>query len=127
MDRHLLRLNEKDPYLSLHFIMLFVRDQERSLRFYVDQLGFRLIVDQIIPTGSRWIEVGPPDGSANLALAPLRPETDPSTYLGRDTNVYFLSEDVHWEIQRVEQPRSEIPNTSSDSTVGRHICALRRS
>ena len=94
MDRHLLRLNEKDPYLSLHFIMLFVRDQERSLRFYVDQLGFRLIVDQIIPTGSRWIEVGPPDGSANLALAPLRPETDPSTYLGRDTNVYFLSEDV---------------------------------
>ncbi len=71
MDRHLLRLNEKDPYLSLHFIMLFVRDQERSLRFYIDQLGFRLIVDQILPTGNRWIEVGPPDGSANLALAQL--------------------------------------------------------
>ena len=94
MDRHILRLDEKEPYLSLHFIMLFVRDQDRSLRFYVDQLGFRLIVDQTIPTGVRWIEVGPPDGSANLALAQLGHDADPSAYLGRDTNVYFISEDV---------------------------------
>jgi Glyoxalase/Bleomycin resistance protein/Dioxygenase superfamily len=48
MDRHMLRFDDKDPYLSLHFIMIFVRDQERSLRFYLDQLQFRLIVDQII-------------------------------------------------------------------------------
>ena len=46
INRSLLRLDKQDPYLCLHFIMIFVRDQDRSLRFYVDQLGFRVVVDQ---------------------------------------------------------------------------------
>ena len=46
MDRLSLRLDEPDPYVSLHFIMIFVRDQERSRRFYLDQLRFRPIVDE---------------------------------------------------------------------------------
>jgi len=60
MDHLSLRLDKEDPYVSLHFIMIFVRDQERSMRFYLDQLGFRLIVDQRV-AGYRWIEVAPPD------------------------------------------------------------------
>jgi serine phosphatase RsbU (regulator of sigma subunit)/catechol 2,3-dioxygenase-like lactoylglutathione lyase family enzyme len=93
MDRFLLRLDRQDPYLSLHFIMIFVRDQERSLRFYVDQLGFRIVVDQPIE-GIRWIEVGPPDGSANLSLAQVTPGSEAEKLVGRDTNIYFLTEDV---------------------------------
>jgi hypothetical protein len=31
IDRSLLRLDSQDPYFCLHFIMIFVRDQERSL------------------------------------------------------------------------------------------------
>jgi hypothetical protein len=38
IGRSLLRLDSRDPYMSLHFIMIFVRDQERSLRFYRDQV-----------------------------------------------------------------------------------------
>jgi len=64
IDRHFLRMDRNDPYLSLHFIMIFVRDQERSLHFYVDRLGFRLVVDHVFETGGRWIEVAPPDGVA---------------------------------------------------------------
>ncbi len=94
MERHILRLDEKDPCLFLHFVMLFVRDQERSLRFYVDQLGFRVIVDHRFPNGSRWLEVGPPDGSANLALAQLSPGADPEKFLAQDTRIYFVTEDV---------------------------------
>jgi serine phosphatase RsbU (regulator of sigma subunit)/predicted enzyme related to lactoylglutathione lyase len=93
MDRYLLRLGEQAPYLSLHFIMIFVRDQERALRFYADQLGFRIVVDQLLDAG-RWIEVGPPDGSANLALAQAVPGSDAEKLVGRDTNIYFLTEDV---------------------------------
>jgi serine phosphatase RsbU (regulator of sigma subunit)/catechol 2,3-dioxygenase-like lactoylglutathione lyase family enzyme len=94
MDRFRLRLDRKDPYLSLHFIIVFVRDQERSLRFYRDQLGFRVIVDHQFENGIRWIEVAPPDGSANLALAQITPGPESEKLLGRDTNIYFLSEDV---------------------------------
>jgi serine phosphatase RsbU (regulator of sigma subunit)/catechol 2,3-dioxygenase-like lactoylglutathione lyase family enzyme len=94
MDRFRLRLDRQDPYLSLHFIMIFVRNQERSLRFYRDQLGFRVMVDHQFENGIRWIEVAPPDGSANLALAQIHSDPESEKLLGRDTNIYFLSEDV---------------------------------
>jgi hypothetical protein len=37
IERTLLRLDGKEPYLCLHFVIIFVRDQERSLRFYRDR------------------------------------------------------------------------------------------
>src|SRR5215470_1806633 len=92
MDQLSLRLDKQDPYVSLHFIMIFVRDQERSLHFYLNQLGFRLIVDQRV-AGHRWIEVAPPDGSANIALAQALPDSV-ATLVGRDTGIYFITEDV---------------------------------
>jgi hypothetical protein len=64
IDKTLLRLDGQDPYFCLHFVTVLVRDQERSLRFYRDQLGFRLVVDQRLESGERWIEVAPPDGNA---------------------------------------------------------------
>jgi serine phosphatase RsbU (regulator of sigma subunit)/catechol 2,3-dioxygenase-like lactoylglutathione lyase family enzyme len=92
MDDVALRLDKEDPYVSLHFIMIFVRDQERSLRFYLDQLGFRLIVDQSV-AGHRWIEVAPPDGTANIALAQALPDSV-ATLVGRDTGIFFITEDI---------------------------------
>jgi serine phosphatase RsbU (regulator of sigma subunit)/predicted enzyme related to lactoylglutathione lyase len=94
IDRSFQRL-DREPYISLHFIMIFVRDQERSLRFYVDKLGFRVVVDHTFAAGNRWIEVAPPDGSANLALALARPDSPAYKDIGRDTLVYFLTEDVN--------------------------------
>ena len=87
IDRSLLRLDRQEPYLSLHFIMIFVRDQERSMRFYVDQLGFRVVVDHTFESGGRWIEVSPPDGSANVALALATPDSDAFKLIGGDTRI----------------------------------------
>jgi hypothetical protein len=33
------------PHLRVHAINIYVRDQDRSLRFYMDQLGFDLAFD----------------------------------------------------------------------------------
>jgi len=63
------------------------------LRFYIDQLGFRLVVDEPV-AGGRWIEVAPPDGSASIALALAVPGTWAEKLVGRDTQVYFITEDV---------------------------------
>ena len=65
MDHLSLRLDSQEPYVSLHFIIIFVRDQERSLRFYLDQLGFRLIVDARV-AGIRW----PATATRSTASAP---------------------------------------------------------
>ena len=73
---------------------MFVRDLEVSKRFYVDQLGFELITEQSLPTGVRWIEVAPPDGSANLALVEPKPDRPEYKLIGGYRWVLFMTEDV---------------------------------
>lgn len=91
--RTILRMDGQGPYLSLHFVIVYVRDQERSLRFYRDQLGFDVAVDHTFENGSRWVEVAPPDGTAQLGLSlPLAGHED---LIGGPTSVYFMTEDLH--------------------------------
>ena len=46
-------------------------DQERSLAFYTDILGFEKTLDTPFGPGQRWIEVTPPGGGTTIALPPL--------------------------------------------------------
>jgi serine phosphatase RsbU (regulator of sigma subunit)/catechol 2,3-dioxygenase-like lactoylglutathione lyase family enzyme len=88
-----IRLDSSDPYLRLQFVSIYVRDQERSLRFFVETLGFRLRMDVRFASGNRWIEVGPPDGTASLALVVPREDLNEERLVGRSA-VTFLTEDV---------------------------------
>jgi len=73
---------------------VFVRDQERSLRFYLDKLGFRLAFDARVQSGQRWVAVTPPDGSAVLSLIAPGPNSPERKLIGRATQVVFVTEDV---------------------------------
>jgi serine phosphatase RsbU (regulator of sigma subunit) len=84
----------QNPYLRLHAVNVFVRDQERSLRFYLDQLGFNLAFDARIQSGQRWVAVTPPDGGAVLALIAPAPGSKEHKLIGRATQVVFVTEDV---------------------------------
>ena len=81
-------------FLRLQSVTVYVRDQDRSLRFYVDQLGFNLIADAPLPDGTRWVAVSPSDGSALLALIAPAPDSEQHKLIGRNTEVIFLAEDV---------------------------------
>jgi serine phosphatase RsbU (regulator of sigma subunit) len=89
-----LRLDRKGQFLRLHFVNVFVRDQERSLRFFVDQLGFELVMDVRFTSGNRWIQVTPPDGTATLALMLPRPGSEDVNFIGRSGGASFVTEDV---------------------------------
>ena len=52
-----LRLDRRDPYLRLQNVTLFVRDQDRSLQFFVDRLGFSLVADYDVPRRDSWVAV----------------------------------------------------------------------
>lgn len=82
------------PYLSIYFVNIYVRDQDRSLRFYVDQLGFDLAFDARLQADRRWVAVAPPDGSTVLLL--IQPKHDSAEYklIGRATQVVLVTEDV---------------------------------
>ncbi len=92
------RLDRADPYLRIQSVNIFVRDLERSLRFYVEQLGFVLVFDGRDPSGHgfghRFVTVAPPDGTANLTLVAPEPGSREYQLIGRPTQVALVTEDV---------------------------------
>jgi catechol 2,3-dioxygenase-like lactoylglutathione lyase family enzyme len=48
-----------------------VADHDRSLRFYVDELGFEKRIDLTYGGGHRWLEVAPPGAAHRVELVPL--------------------------------------------------------
>jgi serine phosphatase RsbU (regulator of sigma subunit)/catechol 2,3-dioxygenase-like lactoylglutathione lyase family enzyme len=94
VDGSAVRLDRQDPYLRLQSVTIFVRDLEKSLGFYLDQLGFQLIFDARIQPGRRWVTVAPPDGTANLTLIAPEPGSEQYKLVGQPTHVTFVTEDV---------------------------------
>ncbi len=73
--------DRQDPYLRLGAIAVFVRDPERSLRFYQEQLGFTRATGTPLESADRTLAVTPPDGTAVLSLiarSPVQKNTNSS-------------------------------------------------
>jgi serine phosphatase RsbU (regulator of sigma subunit)/catechol 2,3-dioxygenase-like lactoylglutathione lyase family enzyme len=82
------------PHLRIHSINIYVRDQDRSLRFYLDQLGFHLAYDAKLQSGERLVAVAPPDGQAVLTLIAPKPDSLDFKLIGRSTRLTLITEDV---------------------------------
>src|SRR3984957_19647 len=85
---------KRDPHLRMHCVNVYVRNQDRSLKFYLEQLGFHLAFDTRLQGGERWVAVGPPDGSTLLNLVTPSATSPSYRLIGRSTNVVFITEDV---------------------------------
>jgi serine phosphatase RsbU (regulator of sigma subunit)/catechol 2,3-dioxygenase-like lactoylglutathione lyase family enzyme len=86
-------------FLSIHAVRIFVRDLDRSLHFYLGQLGFRLVIDTRLQSGERWVAVSPPDGTAILALVAPPPRSPEHKLIGRATHVVLITGDVAGRFQ----------------------------
>src|SRR5947209_14966702 len=93
-DQPAVHVGPERQHLRVHAINVFVRDQDQSLRFYVDQLGFSLVGDVRVGSTERWVAVAPPDGSTVLSLVAPKPESKECEFIGRHTQVVFVAEDV---------------------------------
>jgi serine phosphatase RsbU (regulator of sigma subunit)/predicted enzyme related to lactoylglutathione lyase len=83
-----------DPYLRVLCVNIFVRDHDRSLRFFLENLGFGLVVDRSYESGDRWVAVAPPDGSTIVALSAPKPNSKEYKQIGRSRDIVFVTEDV---------------------------------
>ncbi len=83
------------PHLRVFKSTVYVSDIDRSLDFYVNQLGFSVLADVNATYDGRWVAIAPPDGQAILALVAPKPGTDKHRFIGRDTQIGFLSEDIN--------------------------------
>jgi serine phosphatase RsbU (regulator of sigma subunit)/predicted enzyme related to lactoylglutathione lyase len=84
----------QEPYLRIHCVNIFVRDQDRSARFYIEKLGFSLVIDESVESGSRWVAVAPPDGTTVLALVTPNRKSEEYKLIGRSRHAVFVTEDV---------------------------------
>jgi serine phosphatase RsbU (regulator of sigma subunit)/predicted enzyme related to lactoylglutathione lyase len=83
------------PYLRIFKSTVYVRDHEKSLDFYVNQLGFSIVADVDLTYDGRWVAIAPPDGQAIIALVAPKPGTEKYRFIGRDTQIGFISEDIN--------------------------------
>jgi serine phosphatase RsbU (regulator of sigma subunit)/uncharacterized glyoxalase superfamily protein PhnB len=88
-------VDRQDPYLRLLCVNIFVRDQDRSLQFYVDQLGFGLVVDESYESAGRWVAVAPPDGNTVLALVTPKKHSPDYKLIGRSKHAVLVTENVN--------------------------------
>jgi serine phosphatase RsbU (regulator of sigma subunit) len=88
------RLDRQNPYLRIDAVNVYVKDQDRSLEFYRDRLGFDLALDTRLQSGHRLVAVAPPDGTTVLRLIAPEPGSENYQLIGRPTPIVFLTEDV---------------------------------
>jgi phosphoserine phosphatase RsbU/P len=130
-DQSDLRTDRSTLYLRVHAVNVYVRDQERSLEFYRDQLGFSLAFDVRLQSGQRWVGVSPPDGTAVLTLIAPDPALDEYKLIGQPTQVVFVAEDVvatytewrsrgvrFWHTPRLRRVKYQQPSMEADSNAG---------
>src|SRR5215831_10000070 len=99
-----LRAALSQPFLRLNFVTLWVRDQEKSRRFFVENLCFETIVDVPTPEGGRWVVVAPTAagwlpgttgaGSTGIALVVPPEGSAERQRIGQNTGASFLTEDA---------------------------------
>jgi predicted enzyme related to lactoylglutathione lyase len=75
---------------EINLVIIPSTDQDRSIEFYVQALGFEKRTD--LPFGGRyrWVEVYPPGGTTGIALAPPR-EQDA---VGVQTGISLTTDDI---------------------------------
>ena len=83
----------QSPYLRIFKSNVFVRDHERALKFYTEQLGFSVLAESRFEFG-RWVAIAPPDGSAILAVVAPKRGSENYKLIGRPTQIAFIAEDI---------------------------------
>jgi len=71
-------------------VIVPVSDQDRTLEFFTEKLGFEKRVDLPYGGSERWLEVAPPGAETSIAIVPPR-EGDP---VGIETRIGFATDDV---------------------------------
>jgi len=103
---------------QIKFVGVPVQDQDRALAFYREKLGFRIVTDQPMGNGQRWIELKIPGAETGIALfTPPGHEARIGTFSG----LSFASDDVAATyrelvargVEFVSPPRTEPWGTSA--------------
>ena len=75
---------------TIRTVAIPAADQDRSLAFFVDKLGFEKQMDAELAEGFRWIEVAAPGSPVSVAIVAASEELP----AGVDTGIRFVTTDA---------------------------------
>ena len=104
----------KTPTYSVEVITLPVRDVERALRFYVDQVGFTVDVDYSPNDAFRVVQLTPPGSSCSLQIG--RGLTDAPA--GSLRNVFLVVTDIEAARSRLIERGVEVGEIRHKTPIG---------
>ena len=78
---------------TIRTVAVPVRDQDASIAFFVDTLGFAVQMDAELTEGFRWVEVAPPGSAVSVALVAASDELP----AGVDSGIRFVATDAEAE------------------------------
>jgi catechol 2,3-dioxygenase-like lactoylglutathione lyase family enzyme len=91
-----------------------VRDRDEAVSFYINTLGFSLVVDTPFGDGKRWVEVAPPRGGATIALTEPAGDFEP----GRLTGIVLRSADPRADHATLEAAQVDVSELiGGDGTI----------
>jgi catechol 2,3-dioxygenase-like lactoylglutathione lyase family enzyme len=85
---------------GIKFAGIPVKDQDAALKFYTEKLGFRVITDQPMGPGQRWIEIGIPGADSGLALFTPPGHED---RIGKFQSISFWCDDLEATCRALKQ------------------------
>lgn len=101
--------------ISVRFTSIPVTDQDRALTFYSQKLGFKVVTDQPLGNGQRWIELQP-SGSETLIVLFTPPGKERK--IGTFQNVAFTSDDVEKDYKELRDRGVEFVEPAKKSDWG---------
>ena len=106
---------------TIRTVAIPATDQDRTVAFFVDKLGFEKRMDAELAEGFRWIEVAPPGSSVSVAIVAASSEL-PS---GMDTGIRFVTTDAEAEHASMEQQGVDVGDVlrcrgAADVLLSRH-------
>ncbi|MBX7104387.1 MAG: VOC family protein [Gemmataceae bacterium] len=107
---------------TLAMVTVVVRDYDEAIAFYSDALQFRLLKDEPVGDGKRWVVMSPGDGGADILLA-RAVNIDQESRIGNQTggrvSLFLRTDDFCRDyafmndrgVRFVEEPRQEAYGT----------------
>jgi catechol 2,3-dioxygenase-like lactoylglutathione lyase family enzyme len=83
----------KTTITTIRTVAIPAADQDRSVAFFVDALGFEKRLDAQLAEGFRWIEVAPPGSPVSVAIV----TASSALPAGVDTGIRFVTTDAERE------------------------------
>jgi catechol 2,3-dioxygenase-like lactoylglutathione lyase family enzyme len=90
---------------SIEILSVPVSDQERAKKFYNEQLGFPVIVDNALGNGQRWVQLGLPGDGVTITLVNWFPQMPAGCLQG----MVILTDDVAGDVETLRSRGVDIP------------------